>query len=65
MFGVTVGEAITQYRLARAKDLLINTDDSIEWVARRAGYQNLSAFSRLFKAKVGLSPNEFRRRGRA
>lgn len=65
VFGVTVGEAITQYRLARAKDLLINTDDSIEWVARRAGYQNLSAFSRLFKAKVGLSPNEFRRRGRA
>ena len=65
VFGVTVGEAITQYRLARAKDLLINTDDSIEWVARRAGYQNLSAFSRLFKAKVGISPNEFRRRGRA
>lgn len=61
VLGVSVGNYILQVRIIKAKDLLRNSDCSIELIAERVGYQNLSAFSRAFKAQVGVSPHAFRK----
>lgn len=59
--GITVSEYITQYRITKAKDLLINTDYSIEMISEAVGYMNISSFSRLFKMKAGCSPLQYRK----
>lgn len=64
VLGVSVGNYILQIRIIKAKDLLRNSDCSIEMIAEKVGYQNLSAFSRAFKAQVGISPHAVRK-GRA
>lgn len=59
--GLTVSEYITEYRITKAKDFLINTHWSIEIISQAAGYMNLSSFSRVFKLKTGHSPMEYRK----
>lgn len=60
VFGVTVGEYLTRYRMTRAKDLLLNSDYSIQLIAEKVGYNNASAFTRAFRARTGQSPAAFR-----
>ncbi|MEY4531067.1 MAG: hypothetical protein RLZZ156_1788 [Deinococcota bacterium] len=43
-----------------AKTLLLNTNDSVGEVAYRLGFQYQQHFSKLFKAKTGISPSDFR-----
>lgn len=59
--GLSVSKYITQERMEKAKALLMNTDYPIHIIAERAGYQDLSAFSRRFSSYYGLSPREFSR----
>lgn len=61
VLGVSIGNYILQVRLIKARDLLRNSDYSIEMIAEKVGYQNLSAFSRAFKANTGVSPHAFRK----
>ena len=60
--GMTVSDYITEYRITRAKDFLINTDYSVEMIGQAVGYTNLSSFSRVFKEQAGCSPIQYRRR---
>ncbi len=60
--GSTVSDYITEYRIIKAKELLINTTYSVEIISQKTGYSNLSSFSRLFKAKTGLSPLQYRKK---
>ena len=46
--------------IEKAKSILINTDDSISGVAYSLGFNYPHYFSRLFKQKTGISPNEYR-----
>lgn len=48
-------------RIERSKQLLITTNDTIEEVAAKVGYDESNYFRRLFKKTVGVSPREFRR----
>ncbi|MEN0072598.1 MAG: helix-turn-helix domain-containing protein [Propionicimonas sp.] len=52
---------LEDYRIAIAKDLLSRTDTAIAAVGRQAGFLDAGYFSRYFKQKTGLSPQEFRR----
>lgn len=61
VFGVTVGEYLTRYRMTRAKDLLLNSEDSIQLIAEKVGYSSASAFIRTFHTKTGYSPGQYRR----
>lgn len=61
VFGVSVGEYLTRYRMTRAKDLLLNTDDSVQLIAEKVGYASASAFTRAFHARAGRSPGQYRR----
>lgn len=52
-------------RLDGAKDLLQNTNLSINEISFRAGYQDTTHFSRLFKQKHGVTPTQYRSTVRA
>jgi AraC-like DNA-binding protein len=51
-------------RLDRAKQLLATTDTAVAAIARALGFADAYYFSRLFSAREGLAPTEFRRRHR-
>ena len=57
-FNQTIFEFIQKNRMATAKYLLLNSDQSITEIASEVGYASLSSFSQAFKNYYGLSPQE-------
>lgn len=47
-------------RLEKSKELLRNTDMSIDEISVAVGYLNTSSFRRKFKQEVGMTPSQFR-----
>ena len=60
--GVTPHRYIIQRRVAKASQLLRDTDRSIVEVGREVGYENESYFTTLFKRETGHTPKAFRGR---
>lgn len=58
--GMTFSDYLASCRIERARQLLATTDLSISEVANAIGYQEANSFSRLFKARTGQSPSEYR-----
>lgn len=61
--GIHMKQYINLYRIDRAKDLLINTEDSITDIALSCGFQSIRNFDRVFMASTNMTPQEFRRKG--
>jgi AraC-like DNA-binding protein len=63
-FGNLVGEPpmtfLTTWRLALAADLLSETSDTLDRIARQVGYSNAFALSAAFRRERGMSPREHR-----
>jgi transcriptional regulator GlxA family with amidase domain len=62
--GMSPLEYVHNLRLEEAKQMLEISDDSIDTVANQVGYEDASFFSRLFKRKVGTTPQAYRKRFR-
>ena len=60
--GHSMGEEIRDIRLARAKELLSNTDLSLTRIAGLIGYASSAYFTEFFRQHGGMLPSEFRRR---
>lgn len=58
-------EYLTNFRLTRAAELLQLTDLSVETVAMSCGYQDALGFSKIFKAKMGITPSAYRKENTA
>jgi len=58
-------DEIQLQRLERAKQLLAGTDLEMTSVAHGAGYPDVKRFNPTFKAKVGVTPTEYRKQFRA
>ena len=58
--GQTAKDHINHFVVEKAKTLLLSEDDSISGIAYTLGFNYPHYFSRLFKAKTGLTPNEYR-----
>lgn len=58
--GKSAKEHIHLQLVDRAKNRLLNSQDSISEVAYDLGFEYPQYFSKLFKAKVGMSPSEYR-----
>ena len=52
---------LNEYRLSAARDLLLHTDDSIREIAEAVGIPDQFYFSRLFKGKYLVSPQQYRK----
>ncbi|MFZ6657396.1 helix-turn-helix domain-containing protein [Undibacterium sp. TJN19] len=60
IFSLTPRQMMVKIRLDAASGMLAETSLSITDVAVACGYQDHSAFSRIFKATVGMTPSEYR-----
>jgi hypothetical protein len=58
--GQTPAEYLQWWRLQRAAQRLRETQDSVVQIALAVGYDNPSAFARVFRKALGESPTEFR-----
>lgn len=58
--GKTVIEYVTSERIEKSKQLLRNSDLQVNVVARLAGYEDYSYFSRVFKKETGQTPRDYR-----
>lgn len=58
--GKNTQEHIHLYLIEKAKDMLVASNKSASEIAYELGFEYSQYFSRLFKAKTGMTPNEFR-----
>jgi AraC-like DNA-binding protein len=62
--GLTYGGVLQEVRCRVAAQMLTNPARKISDVARALGYSDPSHFARAFQRWTGLTPTDFRRRGR-
>lgn len=60
-FQLSVLEYIIKCRLKKARELLLFSNCSITTIATATGFNSLHYFSNLFKEKMGVSPQEYRK----
>ena len=58
--GLSPSEYVNQMRLERAKEKLIQTDYTISEIAADCGFQTVTYFNRLFRARYGYPPSSLR-----
>ena len=61
-FGISFMDDLVQARTEKAVALLTTTDLHIGEIAEQCGYRYATHFMRQFKAQLGVTPSEFRRR---
>ena len=58
--GRTLSDYLIDIKLGNAARLLVDTAQNISEICYECGFNNLSNFNRIFKAKRGVTPREFR-----
>ena len=59
--GVTFSQYVLQYRLEKAKELLLGTPLKVYEIAERVGFRDVKYFNRVFKKEIGWTPETYRR----
>lgn len=59
-FGISFKTDLTDMRLIYAQSLIAGTGMTFEQIAQACGYSNPSFFYKLFKAKMGMTPRQYR-----
>lgn len=62
--GITFSDYLIMYRMDKAKEFLLDTDLKIFEIAERLRYQNSQNFIRTFKKANGMTPGDYRARGK-
>lgn len=60
LVGMTFNEYLRHIRIEKAKEYLQYTKKNIQWITENTGYTDQKYFSRVFQAKTGMLPSEFR-----
>jgi transcriptional regulator GlxA family with amidase domain len=60
--GMKPTEYVQHLRVAKAREMIELTNESIEEITRRVGYEDVGSFRQVFQKIMGLSPGEYRRR---
>ncbi len=63
VFGQPIATYMKEYRIERAKELLLHSDMRISDISFEVGYENPSKFTQCFKSVTGLLPKDFRQKG--
>ncbi|MFD0715608.1 response regulator [Paenibacillus sp. GCM10027626] len=64
IIGITFNEYIRKIRMDKAKQYLLSTNKTIQWIAENIGYMDEKYFSRTFRLQTGILPSEYRLRKR-
>lgn len=59
-FNTGLHQYLTQLRIEEAKELLCETDKTVEEIGNLVGYNNIYSFSRAFKRITEFSPSQYR-----
>jgi len=59
-FSMAPAEFIRDYRLSRARELLLTTNMPVTRIAENCGFENAAHFSRLFHSVCGIAPARWR-----
>lgn len=59
VFGISCMRDVQNSKLCHAKNLLLHTNDTLQSIAEKCGY-DYSHFMRLFKKEVGMTPTAYR-----
>lgn len=60
ILGQTPVQFILERRIMRVSEMLMSSDDDLDEIAHRSGLPNRRYLSRVFKARTGLTPSDFR-----
>ena len=63
-YGAAPMQWLSEQRIEAARHLLLETDWTLQAIAQHLGWNDAAFFSRQFKAKIGVSPGNLRRRFR-
>ena len=63
--GISLWDYLNRFRIQKAKEILLLTDQSISVIATEVGYEDISYFSRVFRETVGCSPRSYRRQAKS
>ncbi|WP_416147344.1 helix-turn-helix domain-containing protein [Salipaludibacillus sp. HK11] len=58
---ITPGHYVTNKRIEKAIELMVNTDFTIKTIAEKVGFANDNYFNKVFRKVVGIPPGEFRK----
>ncbi len=58
--GETFSSYVRNYRIAKAKELLLGTNLKLQQIAQQVGYTDAKYFSQVFKKTTGMLPAEYR-----
>lgn len=61
-YGMSPKEFVTQLKLERAKELLVEGKNSLTEIAARLGYSDVYHLSKAFKKKTGMTPTQYKTR---
>lgn len=61
LYGQNYVTYLTDYRIEKARTLIVESDLSLTAIAAKVGIHDMSYFSKLFKARTGVTPNLYRR----
>lgn len=59
--GMNFKDYLANYRIEKAKELLVTTNDRINEIALKVGYLEPHSFSKRFLIQVGIKPTEYRK----
>lgn len=62
IYGKTPHQHISEFRISKAKRLLVDLDINMTDITFELGFQNPVSFSKMFKQHVGISPKEYRKK---
>ena len=62
IYGITLGNALTNLRLSHAKAMLRFSDDSVDTIALSCGFQDTGYFIKVFKKAENMTPLQYRKK---
>ena len=60
--GKTINQYLTEYRMTKTQELLVNTNKTIEAIAKAVGYNDSKNFFKTFKKQIGTTPANYRKK---
>lgn len=63
-YGISPINYLISKRISEAEHLLLTTDFSLSLISNTTGFSSPSYFAQIFKKQKGMSPTEFRKKGR-